>query len=98
MTDSEAGSNDKLRSYRSIGPFDEHSVPGGLLREHRLKPGSWARLEVLEGCLDLVWDDRPGQRVRVEPGGPALVPPGRPHHIEFETGFVLSIEFLAAPE
>lgn len=50
----------RLETYRSIGPFDSETLPKGLLREHRLKPGSWARLSVHSGSVNFHWDDVSG--------------------------------------
>ncbi len=40
-----------LTQYKTTPVFSEKSVPQGLLRAHRTKTGTWARVSVLEGKL-----------------------------------------------
>ena len=40
---------DRLRILRSIGPFDEETLPAGLRGDHRLADGIWGRLRVDQG-------------------------------------------------
>lgn len=84
--------NSALTTYRELGPFDNDSLPKGLLVEHRLKPGSWGRLSILSGTIALVWDDT-GERAKLSAGTTALVPPIRPHHLEADGPFCLTLEF-----
>ncbi len=87
----------EAKVYRTIGPFDGTSLPKGLLREHRLKAGSWARLRVLSGEIRFVWDDadREGEAVFVGPGATVIIPPAIGHHLELTaTDVLLEIEFL----
>ncbi len=86
--------------YRRIGPFDADSLPAGLLREHRLKPGTWARLTVLSGRIGFAWDDGPqsGDLTVLAAGDTIDVPPAVPHHLERQNAdFSIAIEFLAEP-
>ncbi len=86
-----------LSAYRKIGPFDAGNLPAGLLREHRLKEGTWARLTMLEGEIGFVWDDADSDgAVTVLAAGDRLhVPPIILHHLEVrEESFRLEIEFL----
>lgn len=86
-----------LQTYRTVGPFDGESLPGGLRRTHRLKPGAWGQLTVHSGTIRLHWDDmdggEEGASVLLGPGPPTLVPPERPHHLEEIGPFSLSIAF-----
>lgn len=86
-----------LQTYRTIGPFDCETLPGGLRRTHRLKPGAWGCLTVHSGEIRLHWDDveegADGAVVLLRPGSPTLVPPERPHHLEEVGSFTLSIAF-----
>ncbi|MEL1252032.1 DUF1971 domain-containing protein [Aurantiacibacter gilvus] len=86
------------RAYRSIGPFDADSLPAGLLREHRLKQGTWARLTVLWGRIGFAWDDgeSDGEVIVLQANDTIDVPPVIPHHLESQgEEFRLAIEFLA---
>ncbi len=81
-----------LQTYSSIGPFDESSLPKGLLREHRLKPGSWGKLTLRSGAIRFVWDDD-GTAQMLSAGDIFVVPPERPHHLELDGAFELTIDF-----
>ena len=84
----------RLETYRSIGPFDSETLPKGLLREHQLKPGSWARLSVHSGSVNFHWDDvSGGKKEHLEAEGSVLVPPQVPHHLEIDGPFLLTIDF-----
>lgn len=86
------------QTYRNIGPFDAASLPTGLLREHRLKQGTWARLSVIEGRIGFAWDDTvdEDQVVVLGAGDTIDVPPQVPHHlVECGSPFRISIEFLS---
>ena len=77
-------------------PAGTQRVPAGLLAEHRLKPGTWGRLEMIAGAVMLVWDDETGGRERLAAGDVARIPPQRPHHLEPEGPFTLAIAFQRA--
>ncbi len=86
------------RAYRSIGPFDAASLPAGLLREHRLKQGTWGLLTVLSGRIGFAWDDgkSEGEVTVLEANDTIDVPPEVPHHLESQgEPFRIAIEFLA---
>lgn len=51
-----------VKTYRKLGPFDTTSLPAGLLREHRTKQGTWARLSVQSGEIGFIWDDRESEQ------------------------------------
>lgn len=82
-----------LETYRAIGPFDNGSLPRGLLAEHRLKSGSWARLTIVSGSIGFCWDDGQCERLKLSAGDVFLIPPERPHHLDPRGAFVLKIEF-----
>jgi len=78
---------------RTVGPFDAASLPPGLLREHRLREGSWGLLRLHEGQLDFVWDDAEGGRFRLEAPAEVIVPPFAPHHLELDGPILVDISF-----
>lgn len=84
------------RAYRTIGPFDERTLPAGLRGEHRLKPGAWARIMLSEGSIRFVWDDGEGGSHALHAPAAMFVPPEVPHHLESDGPFRLAIEFIAA--
>lgn len=90
------GLPDDTAAYRTIGPFGSDSLPKGLLREHRLKEGTWGRLRVLSGKIRFVWDDDGADHAPIiGDRETVIIPPIVPHHIErLATDFVLEIDFL----
>jgi tellurite resistance-related uncharacterized protein len=80
-------------AYRTIGPFDAVSLPAGLRAEHRLKPGAWAVLRLLEGELRMVWDDAQGGHDQLAAPAELVIPPQVPHHVEGQGPFALTIAF-----
>ena len=67
--------------YKSTPVFDEDSLPAGLRREHRTKPGVWGVIRVLDGRLRYAVLD-PASEMILEPGHPGLVLPDQPHLVE----------------
>lgn len=90
------------KAYRTIGPFGGDSLPKGLLREHRLKEGTWGRLRALSGAIRFVWDDEELEQrgFTVAEGATVIIPPTVPHHLELlgDDGLQLEIDFLEASE
>ncbi len=80
-------------TYRSIGPFDEETLPGALLREHRLKAGTWGLVTIQSGEIRLIWDDGVGAAELLVAGQKLRIPPERPHHLELLGKCLLSIDF-----
>lgn len=79
--------------YRRIGPFDQHSLPAGLLREHRLKEDVWGVVTMLSGSIQFIWDDAAGGAVELATPDSLVIPPDAPHHVAATGPFVLEIEF-----
>jgi tellurite resistance-related uncharacterized protein len=76
--------------YQCTAVFDENTLPVGLRREHRTKPGGVIR--VLEGQLRYRVLD-PASEVILEFGRPGLVLPGVPHFVEPLGPMRMQIEF-----
>lgn len=83
--------------YRRIGPFDQASLPAGLLSEHRLKHDVWGVLTLVEGSTGLVWDDSEGGQIDLVAPAGLVIPPDVPHHVDVHGPFVLEIEFHRRP-
>ncbi|WP_086437026.1 DUF1971 domain-containing protein [Altererythrobacter xiamenensis] len=69
-----------------------------MLREHRTKQGTWARLTVHSGEIGFAWDDPESEQYTIilGPGDSIDVPPRVPHHLVTQQGdFSIEIEFLA---
>ncbi len=86
-----------LVHVRTTDVFDNTSVPGGLLRAHRVAAGVWGRLVVHSGAVVFVFDDRPDERITVPAGDTLSIPPTEPHHLELEVPTTFSVEFHRVP-
>lgn len=82
---------------RIAGPFDEATVPGGLLRAHRIATGTWGRINVLDGRLRFVWEEDES-RVELRAGEHQVIPPGTPHRVELGSRARFTVEFFTATE
>lgn len=78
--------------YKRTSIFDENSLPEGLRREHRTKPGVWGVIRVLDGRLRYVVIE-PASEVILEPGNPGLVLPDQPHRVEPLGPMRMQVEF-----
>ena len=67
--------------YKCTPVFDEHTLPAGLRREHRTKPGVWGVIRVLEGRVQYKVLD-PESEVILDAEHPGLVLPDAPHSVE----------------
>lgn len=94
--------NDPVPASTSISPykrtpvFDETTLPAGLRREHRTKPGVWAVIRVLEGKLIYRVLDPLSEEI-LGPDRPGLVSPGQPHLVEPLGPLRMQVEFYAQP-
>lgn len=79
--------------YRRLGPFNEESIPRGLLAEHRLKIDVWAVLAVEAGAIMFVWEDKEREPCKLVAGDEFVVPPCEQHHLELVGPVLLSIAF-----
>lgn len=80
------------KPYRRTSVFTENTLPAGLRREHRTKPGVWGVIRVLDGRLRYRVLD-PLSEVILEPGHPGLVLPDQPHLVEPLGPVRLQVEF-----
>ena len=78
--------------YKRTAVFDEYTLPKGLRREHRTKPGVWGVIRVLDGRVRYQVLD-PASEVILEPGRPGLVHPDEPHLVEPLGPIRMQIEF-----
>ena len=78
--------------YKCSPVFDEITLPAGLRREHRLKPGVWGVIRVLEGRLRYQVLN-PASEVILGVGHPGLVRPEEPHLVEPLGSMRMQVEF-----
>lgn len=86
---------DGLRSVRTGPEWTDANVPGALLGAHRVGPGTWGRLRVLEGTLRFVLLTEPAYDVVLHPGTEAALPPEIPHYVTPLGPVRFAIDFLA---
>lgn len=78
---------------RTTPTFDTESVPAGLLSRHRLGGGTWGRLVVESGAVQLVFEDDAATGRWLAAGEHGIIPPGRPHHVVLGDGARFAVEF-----
>jgi tellurite resistance-related uncharacterized protein len=84
-----------LRWVRRSVEWSEHTVPGGLLRSHRLAEGTWGLLGVLSGRLGFrAATDPPIDEVLVA-GATQAIPPGVAHEVRLIGPTRFGIDFFA---
>lgn len=76
--------------YKVTPVFDQYTLPAGLRREHRTKPGVWSIIRVLKGNVRLVTVS--GATV-LSPDLPGLVKPEEPHWVEPLGSIQMQVEF-----
>ena len=85
-----------VEPYKRTPVFDENTLPAGLRKEHRTKPGVWGIIRVLEGRLRYQVID-PSCEMVLEPGRPGLVQPDQPHRVEPLGPMRMQVEFYSEP-
>jgi len=81
-----------LAPYKSTPIFDENTLPLGLRKEHRTKPGVWGVIRVLEGRLRYRVLD-PVSETLLDPEHPGLVLPDQPHFVEPLEAMRMRVDF-----
>ena len=79
------------KPYKITPVFDEYSLPAGLRREHRTKPGVWGIIRVLHGQVRLV---KANDVSMLTPDQPGLVEPEEPHWVEPIGPIKMQVEFF----
>lgn len=78
--------------YKCTPVFDANTLPAGLRKEHRTKPGVWGVIRVLDGRLDYQVLD-PLSRQSSTPIIPGLILPDQPHFVEPLGPMRMQVEF-----
>ncbi|HEX7167340.1 MAG TPA: DUF3565 domain-containing protein [Acidimicrobiales bacterium] len=86
---------DGLHVVRTAGPFDDRSVPRGLLRDHRVAPRTWARLRVLAGSVAIAMGTDPSTRYELASGEDRGIPPEVVHAVALSGDARIEIDFLS---
>ena len=85
-----------LRVVRTAGPFDETTLPAALRGNHLVAEGTWARLQVTDGAVELFMQTEPPTAVRLRAGDRQPIPPGVAHALTLDGPVRLTIDFLVA--
>ena len=78
--------------YKRTPVFNENTLPAGLRREHRTKPGAWGIIRVLDGRLRYRVLD-PVSETILDSQNPGLVLPDQPHFVEPLGQMRMQVEF-----
>lgn len=82
---------------RTTSEFTDASTPAGLRRAHRVAPGVWGRLRVIEGGVRFVFEDPPATVHDIAGGGSIDIPPDTAHRVEPQHGCRFVVEFHGPP-
>jgi tellurite resistance-related uncharacterized protein len=84
--------------YTRTVVFDEATLPDGMRREHRNRPGIWGVIRVLDGEVKYrVLEPGSESETILEPGRPGLIRPGEMHTLEPRGPVRLQLEFYREP-
>ncbi len=86
-----------LQVVRTAGPFDEATVPPGLLRDHRVAERTWARLRVLDGTLRFSMATEPPVARTLHAPDEQAIPPTVTHAVALVGPVRFVVEFLTPP-
>lgn len=84
-----------LVAYRKTAIFNQDTLPNGLRKTHRTKPGVWALIHVVEGRLRYR-SLEPFQEQILLPGTAGLVRPEQAHEVEPLGVVQFYVEFYSA--
>lgn len=80
--------------YASSPEFADGRVPENLLRSHRTKADTWARIVVLEGRLRYRVLEPVVETVELSPDLPGIVEPEIAHHLELRGSVRFRLDFF----
>jgi tellurite methyltransferase len=86
---------DGLTPVRSSTEWDEHTMPAGLRRAHRIATGTWGRIIVRLGQLRFVMQSDPALDVVLHSGSTQAIPPEVPHEVQPLGPVRFSIDFFS---
>ncbi len=79
--------------YGGTPEFSDGSIPASLLRAHRTKAGTWARIVVLEGRLRYRILEPEFEEIELSPERPGVVEPEVAHEVEAAGPVRFRVEF-----
>ena len=84
---------ENIKAYKRTEIFTRQSIPTGLLKDHRVAEGVWAKLVVLEGSLTYVIQEPMLERVELMPDRFGVIEPGICHYVIPHEGVRFYVEF-----
>lgn len=81
--------------YKRTAVFTQDTIPAGLLKDHTTKENTWALIQVQEGKLEYVIEDR--ETHILSPGHDGVVEPQVPHHVRPLGPVLFFVEFYKKP-
>lgn len=70
-----------IKAYKRTEDFTEKTIPAGLLKDHLVADGVWAKIVVNHGNLTYVIQGLHPERIMLGPMQPGIVEPGVYHHV-----------------
>ncbi len=89
---------DGMTLVRSSPEWNEHTIPTGLLRDHRIATGTWWQIIVRHGQLRLTLRTDPELDVVLGPDSAQAIPPEIDHAVHPLGPVRFSIHFLSMPQ
>ena len=83
-------------AYKRTPQLTQDSIPAGLLRHHRTKPGVWGRIVVERGALELYEGEEREPHQLVTPGSSWLILPEVEHRVAPAGEVTFYVEFWKA--
>jgi len=83
-----------LAVVRTIGPFDDATLPAGLRRDHRVAGGVWALLRVLDGAVRFTMATDPPVDRALAAGDTQTIPPDVLHSVRPRGPARVTIDFM----
>ena len=85
---------DGVKAYSKIGPFNQDTIPKGLLKTHNTKSGVWALLEVQAGQVRYVITEAEDQGEHILNNDKSgVIAPLHIHHLEIIEDVQFTVTF-----
>ena len=82
-----------VNAYKRTDVFDEKTVPTGLLKDHLVAEGVWAKIVIIKGNLTYVIQGDKPEEIKLGLMSPGVVEPGVYHHVIPHDGVNFYVEF-----
>jgi tellurite methyltransferase len=89
---------DGLQLVRTSTRWDEHTMPVGLERAHRIAAGTWGRIVVHNGHLRFAARTQPEIDIVLNSGSVQAIPPEVEHEVQALGEVSFSVDFLSVPD